>query len=436
MHGIRKNHKHRKLSALGILLAFSSSSFAAGYKLEFQSPAVLADAGDAAVVEDVGTNWYNSAGLVKLPQQLVVANTYMYQQVSFKGFQSAPSPFGAAFSYAANGSASSYGNINLPAIHYGLPFGSRYAFGLSVVPAWGLLQDYGPNSFVRYGLDRIYTRTIDIAPSLAISLTPQWSIGFGPDFHYFALQQKYRARTQGPTGLGGTTSDSVVRASADSWNYGGHVGILFNLNQGTRVGLNYRSKIVQKLEGYSDFDINGSVGGMTTVLETNQFRLNLPMPPTTSLSLYHEFTPVWAMMGTIAYDQWSVVRHLNVQNQITPQGLRNVLIPQDFHNTFDLGLGTHYKLNEKWMLRGSFKYEQTPTNDDYRDINFPDGEKFGLNLGAHYQWLPKLGFDFIVAHVYTRTVPIRNTNPASGVFTDGKSDTTIDLVGAQLVWDA
>lgn len=423
-----------KLSAFSLMMLMVTQTHAAGYKLEFQSPSVLADAGDAAVVNDVGTNWYNSAGLVKLPQQLVVSDIYMYQHVSFKGFQSAPSPFGAAYSYAANGSASSYANINLPAIHYGLPFGSRYAFGLSVVPAWGLLEDYGPNSSVRYGLVRIYTRTIDIAPSLAVSLTPQWSVGFGPNIHYFALQQKYRARTQGPSAFGGTTSDSVARASADSWNAGGHIGVLFNLNEGTRIGLNYRSRIVQKLTGYGDFDLNGA-GHPSTNLETNQFRLNLPMPPTISLSLYHEFSPVWAMMGTIAYDQWSVVRHLHVVNQITPTGLTNVVIPQDFQNTFDLGIGTHYKLNERWLLRASFKYEQTPTQDAYRDINFPDGEKFGLNLGAHYQWLPKLGFDFLLAHVYTRGVPIRNTNPLSNVYTNGKSNTTIDLAGAQLVWD-
>lgn len=45
-----------KLGSLGLIAALSSQAYASGYKLEFQSPSVLADAGDAAVVEDAGTN--------------------------------------------------------------------------------------------------------------------------------------------------------------------------------------------------------------------------------------------------------------------------------------------------------------------------------------------------------------------------------------------
>lgn len=100
-------------SGLGLMAALSSQVFAAGYKLEFQSPSVLADAGEAAVVEDAGTNWYNSAGLVYLPQQLVAAVTDVYQRVRFSGASSAPSPVPGAPGYLnTNADASSYPNWN------------------------------------------------------------------------------------------------------------------------------------------------------------------------------------------------------------------------------------------------------------------------------------------------------------------------------------
>src|SRR6185312_9870901 len=97
--------------------------------------------------------------------------------------------------------------------------------------------------------------------------------------------------------------------------------------------LNYRSKIVMDLDGHSDF-----TGGFYS----NQFKVNIPMPPTTSLSIYHDVTPNWALMGTVAYDQWSVIQYYYGQNIATPFGPTNAVLPQNFKNTFDFSVGTHY----------------------------------------------------------------------------------------------
>src|ERR1700678_4263114 len=83
------------LSGIGLVAALSANVQAAGYKLEFQSASVLADAGEAAVVEDAGTNWYNSAGLVLLPQQLVLSAIDLYAPTTFSGTETAPSTLSA-----------------------------------------------------------------------------------------------------------------------------------------------------------------------------------------------------------------------------------------------------------------------------------------------------------------------------------------------------
>src|SRR5205809_1999786 len=105
-----------RLSGFGLIAILSSQTYAAGYKLEFQSASVLADAGEAAVVEDAGTNWYNSAGIVYLPQQLAVSSIDLYSRTRFSGSVFAPSLSGAHFS--GSGSASSNSNVMLPGIHY------------------------------------------------------------------------------------------------------------------------------------------------------------------------------------------------------------------------------------------------------------------------------------------------------------------------------
>ncbi|HSW93290.1 MAG TPA: outer membrane protein transport protein [Gammaproteobacteria bacterium] len=422
----------KQLFTLSAIALLSSQAFASGYKLEFQSPSVLADAGEAAVVEDAGTNWYNSAGLVYLPEQFVGAVTDVAERTQFSGTSTAPSPIPGAPGYVnPNANASSYPNSILPALHFNYPFKDRYAIGISVVPAWGLMENYGEWSDVRYNLNKISTKTIDVSPSFAMKINNEWSFGLGPDFHYFSLQSRAHAFTQ-PL----TTGDSVSRYNANNWGRGWHAGLLLRLNDQTRVGANYRSKIVMNMTGGSDFALYGMTG-----FHTDQFKVSIPMPPVTTVSVYHELTPVVALMGTVSYDQWGIIKYYYGQNYIqppspgNPTGKVNVVSQQNFSDTVDFSAGAHYKLNDKWLLRGSIKFESTPTRDANRALSFPDGRKIGLNVGARYTVNKKVAIDMIAAHVFTKQAHVNDFNPASGALSVGQVNTDINLVGAQLVWN-
>lgn len=413
------------------LLAFCSQAYAAGYKLELQSTSILADAGDAAVVEDAGTNWYNSAGLVYLPQQLVTSAIDVYAPTTFSGTAIAPSavppPFGLDFQ--AVGEASSHPNFVLPALHYNLPLNSDISFGISVVPAWGFSEDYGNDSIVRYDLKRVYSRSIDIAPSLAFRLNNQWSFGLGPDFHYLYAVTKNHVRTEGVPF--GTPNDSIIRFSGDQWAKGAHAGILYRISGATRIGLNYRTRILMDLAGNSYFILNGD-----GVFNSHAFTLRVPLPPTTTLSIYHDVTPCWAMMGTIAYDQWSILNRYIAKNLITPAGIVPfVELPQEMRDTVDLGIGTHYQWNDRWMIRASMKFEPTPTRNRFRDINFPDGQRLGFQIGARYQVNKRVALDMLYGHVFVQTSAINGLNPLSLATTVGHNKTSVELFGGQLVWD-
>jgi long-chain fatty acid transport protein len=371
-----------------------------------------------------------------LPQQAVYSAIDVYAPTTFTGSVTGASAFGPAFDFHATGSASSHPNSVLPAIHYTRPLSDAVSFGISIVPAWGFTENYGEGSILRYDLTRVYTKTIDIAPSIAWKINDHWSVGAGPDFNYFSVESKAHVYTEGAPPPFATPNDSIARFSASTWGYGGHVGILFRYNDATRVGLNYRSQIVMPLDGYSDFALNG-----VTFFETSTFKLALPLPATTSLSAYHDFTSRVAVMGTLAYDQWSQLTNYHAQNYITPTGIiPNVVQQQNMHNTLDVSVGAHYRLDEIWLLRGSIKYEPTPTNNAYRDVNFPDGKKLGLQIGARYQMSKKIAIDMIYGHVFVQSASINGVYPTQiypvrTVAASGHSTTSIDLLGAQVVWN-
>lgn len=434
------------LSSVGLVTLLSSQVHASGYRVEFQSPSVLADGGDAAVIDDASTNWYNSAGLVKLPQQLIFSGMDVYAPTTFSGNVVAPSSVAAfvpavASNFAGSGRASSHPNIQIPAFHYSLPLPfikEGFAFGFSVAPSWGFDENYGQQSLVRYNLTRIYTKTITLTPSLAMKVNDYLSLGVGPDFEYFSVSSRTNVRTQGLPGTGiGTAGDSIQRFSADSWNYGAHIGFLYQFNEATRIGLNYRTQVIMDLDGYSDFGLNG--GGH---FETNKFSIKVPMPPSTALSIYHDINPQWGVMGTIIYDQWSIVNDYHAKNIVQPPTptnpagmLTDVILQQNMRNAFDFSAGAHYKINDQWMLRGSLKYEETPTVSQFRYVYFPDGDKLGVNVGAHYQVNKQLALDALYAHVFVRTVTIHDVNPITAATATGRNRTAVDVFGGQIVWN-
>lgn len=439
----------KKISAVvvpSILVTMPIYALAAGYKMEFQSVSVMGGGGDAAVLEDAGTNWYNSAGDVYMPKQLVLSSFDVYVPTTFTGVARAPSPFTVPpfnFDYNSGlGSASAHTNTIIPSMHGTYPLSERFALGLSVVPAWGFREDYGSHSILRYTLQSIYTRTFDIAPSLAIKLNKEWSIGFGPDFNYFTVQSESSVRTEGPPAVflppgitPGTAGDSIQRFTGERWSTGWHAGVLLRSSETTRIGLNYRSRIIMNLQGDSSFAVfNGPT------YTAGNFSIRVPMPATTTLSIYHDMNPKLALTGTIAYDQWSLNNAYHAKNLISPAALigepptlSDATINQDFRDTVDFSVGTHYKLTEKMMLRGLVRYMQTPTVNSGRDVNFPDSPKLGVHIGSRYQMTKNVALDLVYGHAFGWQEPVNSTNVLTGANANGHVRSHVDFVGGQFV---
>lgn len=439
--------KALRLSSFGLLAVLTTQAYATGYRLPFQSPAVLAESGDAAIVTDASTNWYNSAGLTRLPQQLVLSATGISAHSKFSGSVFAPnavSPTGPAVvfpRYAASGSSSSHTRTTLPAIHYALPIDCNWSVGLSIVPAWGFIEDYGNDSILRFNIQRIYTKTIQIAPSIAWKLNDQWSFGLGPDFHYMSALYRARVNTvvvspPGPFNAG----ESTTRYTADNWGHGAHIGAMWQAMPNLRVGLNYRTKIVMDLDGYSAFDGRSANLPGVNYFESPDFGIRLTLPPVWSLGATYDVNPCWSVNANINYDQWSIIKNYYatgyaIVNATAGAFTENVTLPQQFRDAVEIGVGSHFQVNPNWLIRGSMKYVGTPTRDAYRDPLFPDGEKFGVQIGTRYMFNKCLGFDLVYGHVFIRTVDINARNPVTAATATGSSKGSIDFLGGSVIWN-
>lgn len=428
----------RVLACAGVAAAIMSASplaLASGYRTPFESSSGLGTvyAGGAASVDDAGTEFYNPAGLVRLPnQQLVASFMGVMPSIMFRGTATAPNQAsGQLAPFSQTGLDSSGVSGIVPALHYALPLSDRMAFGFGINSPFGLVDEYDSNGLLRYTAGRSILTTVDLSPSLGYRVTDKFSVGFGIDAQRASRNLTLLVNTIIP----GTFGVSNLEEDSDSWGYGAHAGLLYEFAPSTRVGLAFRSQIVQQLRGTSTFISELVTGGVS---RSSNFRTTVTMPAITTASIYHELTPVWALMGSIEFTNWSAVKGASLQNvaTVTPLGAPttfNIFSPLNYRNTWRYSVGTSYQVSPKWKLRAGIATEQTPTNNTTRTVRLLDQNQINLGLGAHYQPVANLGFDAGYARAVLRDAYINQSDAISSVRGTGKI--TADVIGLQAVWN-
>lgn len=412
----------KRLLKIGFLL-LTNSAFASSFQLWEQNVTNIENfhAGRAVLASDASTNYDNPAGITRIKNQQVVAGgASILTDVNYTG--------NVDFCLITICTPYSQGRVQggsftlIPNFHYVAPLGPLSAVGISVVSPYGSDVEYGQNSFVATVTTRARLAVVDIAPSLGFNLTNKLSLGLGFDIEKMSAE------------FNTILMNSLVVNKGYDTAYGFHSGALYQLTESTRLGLAYHSKVVHHLKGTSHW-----MGGLSIPGNPNSTRalFNIPLPPDTTLSLYHRFDPRWAMMGTVVYTQWKVINHMVLQNMAGVFGVP-VDYVMNFHNTMNLSLGVDYRVSDQLTLRAGGGYDQSPTRNAYRILQLPDTDRYALAVGGHYQFTKALGFDLGWTHLFLQDGVIHpplQKNLSAQYIPRGYVKSSADVVGAQLLWN-
>lgn len=419
-----------KSSLTTVLLVSSTTAFSSGFQLPFTSVSDLGNAfaGGAALANDATTNFANSAGDVRITHpQLDIGLTGVFASEKYSGSMFNPGFGSPTFE---TGDISTHPGGVLPDIHFVMPMSDKMAFGISLTSPYGLAADYPENSIARYNVYYEQAISEQVTPSIAFKLTDQLSFGLGPDVMYFKSAAKDKVRTEPLT----VTDSQVDIEGLSDLEFGWHAGLLYQFTPATRVGLNFRSQVIQHLSGTTHFDVyNGVIPAGE--YSANNTSLKLPLPPSTSLSIYHDFNERWSAMATTIYTRWSIYKQNYTQDLASPTGPVSTVIPTEYNDAWELHVAANYRVTDKLLLRLGASFIQGATNEDTRDLIFADNNSVSVACGAHYQIWPKLSGDIGYLHTFMKTAPINTTNPATFNTLDGDSKTSSDSLGLQVNWD-
>ncbi|WP_046156968.1 OmpP1/FadL family transporter [Chromobacterium vaccinii] len=473
--------KHLSLSVMimGTALGLASTQAAAsGYQFGSQSVSGQGTAhANGAEANDPSTIFTNPAGLSRLDgTQLVIGGTLVvphseYTDNGSKNILGQPTGGGNGGTFAPKAVAA-------PTFYLSHKINDKITAGIGMYVPYGAKLDYGFDWAGRYALKSINLQSLNINPSISFKLDERHSFGFGVSAQYMdATLEQMADATSGINGklakqglpaaaiqALGVKGDGLAHVEGNDWGFGWNIGYMFQLDENTRFGLAYRSSIKQTLNGSSTWTFNNvtnnqltlpgfgtiganSLGGVAKLAHPNaSASVDVTTPETASANFFHQLNPKVALMGDVTWVRNSRMQQIDIKQYSTPaQG--DLVLHQNWKDTWRVSFGSNYQLNDSWMLRGGVAWEQAPLqSDDQRHPAIPDSDRIWLSFGANYKINKQSSLDLAYSFIdfknanvnYTDSCSPAGVSPTTGAACTGNGGTVkgsyktyLQLIGVQ-----
>ncbi|TNI82297.1 OmpP1/FadL family transporter [Aeromonas sobria] len=341
----------QRLLSLMLAALLSPSAMAGGLALYETSTAnsALANAGAAARAQGAETIASNPAGMTKLEgTQLQVNGGVVYGDLELD------------LDKGGNNGGNALQTAPLGSFYLTHAINDQWVAGFGMFGSHGLGIDYGDGWDGRGYAQSAKLTGIAFAPSLAYRIDSNWSVGASLIAMHGALESSL------DMGLGGQEfSDS-------DWAYGASFGVLYELDQHSRIGLSYFSELKWELEDQLFNRVNLAGLGV-----------DMMIPQTVTLSGYHQLNEQWALLASANWQQWSRFGDIDVTSQ-----RRSRSVDMHYKDTWHLSLGTQFDVSPALRLSSGIAYDSSAVDDVHRTVNLPMGEGWRWGLGASYQLSP------------------------------------------------
>ncbi len=368
-------------TALGTML-LAGNAMAAGFHLREQSAAAQGNAfaGATAGAENNSYSYFNAAGLTRQKgTQVNLGATYIVPRAEAGNIRDESGARQQDINNVVHAAWAPNGTISHQV-------DDKLTVGVALNVPFGMITKYDSQwAGSDHGItSKVITATT--TPMAAYKLTDKLSVGAGLPIQYIKARLTNTAMKQAvDTALKGDTVDVGYQLSA-----------LYELNESTRFGINYRSEINHKLKG----DISAS---QAHPLLNQDISAVLDTPAMLSVGAYHQINEKWAVMAEWQRVFWSSFESLDIMgdsyNSITgPGGGLISSTRENWRDTDFFALGASYQIDNQWKLRLGVAYDQTAVKRADRTPRIPDTDRFWYSAGLNYQYNENLTFD--VAYTY------------------------------------
>ena len=224
-----------------------------------------------------------------------------------------------------------------------------------------------------------------------------------------------------------SANDPTATIQGDDWSIGFTFGLLWKPIEGTSIGVGYRSRMNNTLEGSYKVDSRPNL--------TRSVQADFDLPEIITVSLHQSLTPKMRILGTFEWTNWSILETVNVIDKATGTVLQSPTIglvgdtsPVQFEANWDDGYflsgGLEYDYSDQLTVRGGVAYEWSPVQKaTQRLLAVPDADRLWLSAGATYKFSEQTSFDLAYTHIFVDDSDILYSNGFSAT-----SEGSVDII--------
>lgn len=425
--------------AAGLMLASADTARASGFQLKEQSTSKLGNAfaGAGSSGDDASIMFYNPAGIALFDTPQAQADVSLINPNAYLDIASATDGTGGAISGGDGGNAASPAVV--PSAYLVAPVNDHVNVGLAINVPFGLRTSYDDGWAGRYHAITSDLETVSVAGVASLKLSDRLSIGGGPFVSHAQTRLTnaidFGTLCVGALGLGTCSAlgalpqqaDGKIDVSGDDWSMGFTAGLLYEPVKGTRIGLSWRSQSKVTMQGDADFDVpaNASVLTSSGAFTDTTVSGTVTLPEIIGVSLHHDVTDEFAVMGDVVWTAWSRFDELRFSfgNPAQPDSVT----PENWNDTFFVSVGATWRPTENWTLRTGVAYDQSPVDDNFRTPRIPDNDRYWVAFGADYQvderWMLSAGY----THIFVDSSSLDQSSAAAGTLR-GTYEGSIDIL--------
>ncbi|MBV4485008.1 OmpP1/FadL family transporter [Pseudomonas sp. SWRI153] len=387
----------------------------------------LANAGSAVLASDPSVLMTNPAGISQLAGTQINFNAQLILgDISFS--RDNDNTFGGN----EGGNALKY----LPGSSFFIShqLDDRSSVGFGMYGNFGLAVDYDDDWAGRYFAQESAIIGVSLQPTYAYRITDDLSVGLGPRFMlgYFRTEV---AVNNNVLGLG-NAEDGQLRYKDTDWGTGANVGVLYNLNERTKLGLAWTSKIKLKFEDKPELKkiSNPLLRLALNRLDADQLNVEMNVPQTVTTSVSYQLDPQWTLLGSLGWQDWSDFGKIGVEVD-TDAGSTATTAQRQYKDTWHASIGAQHQINPRLRWNVGLGYDSSAVDDKDRTVDNPMNEAWRLATGVSYALQDDVDVHMSYTLIYLGDMDVQQTKSRSGGSVSGEyKNAALHVLGGGVVW--
>jgi long-chain fatty acid transport protein len=211
--------------------------------------------------------------------------------------------------------------------------------------------------------------------------------------------------------------DGRIKAEGDGVGVGGKVGLTLQLTERQRIALTYRLPMNIDYDG--GFQVDNVPAGLGGGTFRTDFKTTIKFPTIIAAGYGINLTDKIRIEADVEWLQFSRFKDLPL---IVANGLPGLpaSVHEDWRDTFTIGIGGDWRINEHWVVRAGYQFYQSPVPDSTFSPTIPDADQNVITVGVGYTYKKH---SIEAADFYDKRHIENNQNPAF----NGNYDITVHL---------